>query len=205
MPGDCVSGELPVCGNGICEIGAGETCRTCSADCNGVLTGAPSGRYCCGDTVDCGDSRCTGGDITCSTDPGGSYCCGDGSCDPGEDGVNCAVDCDVAPFCGDGTCDPGEDSVNCPADCTAEPFCGDGTCDPGEDQCNCSGDCGAAPGAEIPNDTCTDGIDNDCGGGTDCADSDCDADPACACLAKWEPCTVDSECCSNWCHRGACK
>ncbi|UCE62129.1 MAG: hypothetical protein JSU63_10545 [Phycisphaerales bacterium] len=60
---DCPSG--PVCGNDICEIDLGEDCRNCSDDCNGVTTGRPSGRYCCGDDVDCNDPRCTGGGNTC--------------------------------------------------------------------------------------------------------------------------------------------
>ena len=60
---DCPSG--PVCGNTICEIDLGEDCRNCSDDCNGVTTGRPSGRYCCGDDVDCSDPRCTGEGNTC--------------------------------------------------------------------------------------------------------------------------------------------
>jgi lysophospholipase L1-like esterase len=51
-------------------------------------------------------------------------------------------------------------------------YCGDGTCDPGEDQCNCAGDCGPPPSSEA---NCSDGIDNDCDGDTDSADSDCAA------------------------------
>ena len=36
------------CGDGVCE--AGETCADCG-DCSGRQTGAPSGRYCCGNGV----------------------------------------------------------------------------------------------------------------------------------------------------------
>lgn len=51
--------------------------------------------------------------------------------------------------------------------------------------------------------TCTDGIDNDCDGATDCADSDCATDPACTggctLLPPGASCTADSQCCSNKC------
>lgn len=55
-------------------------------------------------------------------------------------------------------------------------YCGDETCDPGEDSCNCWADCGAPPSMES---TCTDAIDEDCDGDTDCDDADCAADAAC--------------------------
>lgn len=48
--------------------------------------------------------------------------------------------------------------------------CGDGMCLGAEDQCNCPADCGVAPGTEG---VCGDGIDNDCDGDIDCADTDC--------------------------------
>jgi len=38
-----------VCGNGVCE--SGEDCNSCVADCPGMSTGSPSGRYCCGNGV----------------------------------------------------------------------------------------------------------------------------------------------------------
>ncbi len=60
---DCAAG--PVCGNDICEIGGGEDCQNCSSDCNSVTSGPMENRYCCGDNVDCGDSRCTGNGNTC--------------------------------------------------------------------------------------------------------------------------------------------
>lgn len=52
------------CGNGTCD--AGEDCESCAVDCDGVLSGKPSNRY----------------------------CCGNGTCESvGEDGNTCAVDC----------------------------------------------------------------------------------------------------------------
>ena len=75
-----------------------------------------------------------------------------------------------------------------------------------------SGDGGTTPTTET---TCDDGIDNDADGATDCADSDCSADPVCdtepppACFPKGASCSVDSDCCSNNCggppHNSTCK
>lgn len=87
---------------------------------------------------------------------------------------------------------------------TVVPVCGDGNCDPGENKCSCPGDCGAHPATES---ICDDGVDEDCDGGTDCADptGECDFDPVCACLAKHDSCSADSECCSNKCRGGKCR
>jgi len=51
------------------------------------------------------------------------------------------------------------------------------------------------PSAEV----CNDGIDNDCDGAVDCADSNCSGDPGCACLPSGASCTSNSQCCSNNC------
>ena len=56
-------------------------------------------------------------------------------------------------------------------------FCGDSTCDLSEDECSCPEDCGSPSANEFG--LCSDGFDNDCDGGTDCADTDCAFDPAC--------------------------
>jgi len=60
-----------VCGNNICELGAGEDCLSCPNDCNGAQSGNPGNRFCCGDgdgenPVDCSDGRCSTGGNTCS-------------------------------------------------------------------------------------------------------------------------------------------
>ncbi len=52
--------------------------------------------------------------------------------------------------------------------------------------------------------SCTDGLDNDCDGAVDCADSDCAADPSCGgggCTLgqPGDPCTSNADCCSNSC------
>jgi hypothetical protein len=180
-PSDCISGSGggAVCGNGICETADGEDCRSCSADCNGLTSGPKPYRFCCGADIDCSDSRCAEGGLQCTSVPasGDPFCCGDGACEGDENSLNCELDCGEAPFCGDGTCGAGEDPCVCPEDC------------------------GSPPSAEIPDQTCHDGIDNDCGGGTDCADSDCLTDPACdtSCGQPGEPCDVAEDCCSLKC------
>ncbi len=185
---DCLSGSGANCGNGLCEAGDGEDCVSCPADCNGKQNGRPSGRYCCGDgdgqnPLTCSDSLCSTGGWSCTDTPAIPSCCGDGICE--------------------GT----EDSFNCEVDCGAPPVCGDAVCDAGEDQCNCPADCGSPPPNEVPDSTCTDGVDNDCDGFTDCDDTDCDTeDPACVCGAKGDPCSNNADCCSNTCKRnGTCR
>jgi len=56
---------------------------------------------------------------------------------------------------------------------------------------------GCTPTTEV----CNDGLDNDCDGLIDCADSSCAADPACqsTCGAKGTSCTTDADCCANRC------
>jgi hypothetical protein len=182
---DCISGGGGgYCGNGVCEPELGEDCLSCPGDCRGKQVGADKRQFCCGDgdgtnPVGCDDPLCSEDGFACTNAPLASYCCGDEVCEGAEDGFNCEIDCGPPPVCGDFTCDPSEDP------------------------CTCPGDCGLPKsGSEI---SCTDGIDDDCDGFTDCDDSDCDSDSACTCLAKWEPCIDNGECCSNWCHRGQCK
>jgi subtilisin family serine protease len=185
--GDCISGSGgggADCGNGICEAGDGEDCVSCPADCNGVQTGKPSGRFCCGDgdgsnPAPCSDSLCSTGGYECTNVPAGgaSYCCGDDICEGAEDGFNCEIDCGAPAVCGDDNCDPGEDS------------------------CNCASDCGAAPSTET---NCTNGLDDDCDTFTDCDDgADCGAHPACdtTCADTGDSCSVNGDCCSNKCFK----
>jgi WD40 repeat protein len=180
-PTDCISGiGATSCGDGICQPGAGENCITCDLDCRGKVDGNPHRRYCCGDDVDCTDSRCDADTWICDGTPVGPYCCGDGPCNGPEDFASCAIDCQVV-------------------------FCGDGNCDAGEDQCDCEVDCGTPPDAE---NVCDDGIDNDCDLSIDCEDPDCDSDSGCIylCGQRGDPCLDGSDCCSGSCkNNGRCR
>jgi hypothetical protein len=65
-----------VCGNGSCEAGDGEDCVSCPDDCNGVQTGKPSDRFCCGggggdNPLTCSDALCTGS-VSCTDETVGS-------------------------------------------------------------------------------------------------------------------------------------
>ncbi len=62
--------RLYECGNTICEPAAGEDCVSCPADCDGIQSGNPNLKFCCGDgdgdnPVDCSDPRCNDGGMTC--------------------------------------------------------------------------------------------------------------------------------------------
>jgi hypothetical protein len=74
--------------------------------------------------------------------------------------------------CGNGNCDSanGESGETCPQDC--KPVCGDGKCDATENQSSCPADCKAET-------NCTDKVDSDNDGKTDCADPDCAGNVAC--------------------------
>lgn len=51
--------------------------------------------------------------------------------------------------------------------------------------------------------SCSDGVDDDCDGFVDCADSDCGGSPACGSCTlgqPGDPCTQNSDCCSNSCR-----
>ncbi len=96
-PADCLT-TTPGCGNGICEPAAGEDCLSCAADCNGVQSGNPKNRFCCGDgagtnPVGCGDARCSQNGRSCTSALLEPTCCGDGFCDSGETAANCVADC----------------------------------------------------------------------------------------------------------------
>lgn len=93
-PNDCIGGDGTGCNNnGVCEPNLEEDCKSCPNDCRGILTGKPSGRYCCGDTETCSDPVCTSEGWLCSTVQPVPYCCGNGTCEGQEDAVNCAIDC----------------------------------------------------------------------------------------------------------------
>ncbi|MCU0223919.1 MAG: trypsin-like peptidase domain-containing protein [Acidobacteria bacterium] len=76
--------------------------------------------------------------------------------------------------------------------------CGNGTCGVGENKCKCPADCGTPPATETGK--CKDGLNNDCDGARDCADSDCTTDPLCqTCKPTGAFCSVNADCCSKNC------
>jgi hypothetical protein len=64
--------------------------------------------------------------------------------------------------------------------------CDDGTCGPGENACNCLEDCNPRPTSES---NCSNLVDEDCDGLTDCNDSDCTGSADCQ-----NPCNGDDLC-----------
>ena len=55
---------------------------------------------------------------------------------------------------------------------------------------------GCVPTTEV----CSDGLDNDCDGAIDCADSNCTGSPSCpACSPVGSSCVNNSDCCGNKC------
>lgn len=58
-----------------------------------------------------------------------------------------------------------------------------------------------AGGCTPVDEVCTDGIDNDCAGQTDCADPDCSGAPGCGvCSPVGATCTANSDCCLSKCR-----
>ena len=188
-PEDCISGSLPgaLCGNGLCEAGDGENGANCPADCAGKLSGKPSGRFSCGfndgyGPDGCGDPRCTSGGFACleAPLPAGDFCCGDALCEGEEDPFSCGLDCGSEPFCGNDTIEFGEicDGIDLGGlSCTDLGFDGGTLACQGSCQDFDTSDCFSA--ACAPTDSkekgprCTDGLDNDCDGDIDFADTDC--------------------------------
>jgi len=171
--------------NGVCE--SGENCDNCPSDCIGSS----------GVAVACGNGICEPANqedcLSCPQDCRGKqvgatklqYCCGDG------DGLN-PVGCDDSRCSAEGwLC----------SDTPPAPYCcGDGSCTGIEDYQNCGVDC-PAPYCDETENSCTDGIDNDCDLVTDCDDPDCKNDSSCASLlSRGEPCTADNQCLSGDCH-----
>lgn len=162
----------------------------------------------------CGGNDCDDGDP--DINPGASELCGDGvdnNCDSQVDeGCGCSIpaDCDDANPCTDDDCVSGS-CVN--ANNTAA--CDDGNACTVGDQCS-GGACASGPlrdgdtdgyvdaacGGNDCNDSdpnvnpgvsevCDDGIDNNCDGGVD---------EGCSCLPYNAWCSVNADCCSNYCR-----
>jgi hypothetical protein len=133
----------------------------------------------CDGPIDCADPDC-------AMDP--ACACGNGMCVAPENPCTCPVDCGLpAPMetglCADGIDNDCDGPIDCAdPDCVTDPacLCGNGSCVPPENPCNCPADCGS-PSPETVGVNCADGVDNDCDGPIDCADSGCAGDPACVC------------------------
>lgn len=175
--------DCPPCNdNGTCD--PGEDCDGCPSDCvGGTTTGAVCGNGLCeaGNGEDCAScpSDCRG---VQGGKPSGRYCCGDGG---GTNPVTCA----------DARCTSSGFSCTTVPAVPTEYCCGDATCNGAEACGNCALDCTTGS-----TDTCGDGLDNDCSGGTDCADSDCSGTFACQCEPTGSACSSSSECCSGSCR-----
>jgi len=186
---------------GICGCGAADTDsdHDGTADCNDSCPNDPN-------KTESGICGC--GTPDTDTDDDGTADCIDSCPNDANDGCQSNSGCDSCfkKVC-DGVCHPKEVGTLCP-DCSSTPpeeVCNDGTCDPGEDMCSCSEDCGPPAVSETD---CTDGIDNDCDGSTDCNDLNCTNDPACNksdCLPKGALCETNEECCSGTCAGIKCK
>jgi hypothetical protein len=142
------------CGDGICELAAGECEGICPADCPDVPCSLPcalDGICQQGEGANCPDCYPAGcnfdGLCTVGESPRCPDCsCGDGFCDTGagECVDTCPEDCPGTPCeraCDyDASCEEGESDA-CP-DCS----CGDGICEPGIEDCAvCALDCGPCP------------------------------------------------------------
>ncbi len=166
-PGACTS-----CDEGVCARIEDEVLHlpggapTCPMDC---FASEPGAERTCDNAVDddcdglfnCEDDDCDG--RTCGA---GLVCRRDAVTD-GE----CVCDPTGTEDCTNGI----DDDCNGLTDCADRAVCPMGTaCGIGELACNAAGLCecstGALPSAEV----CADGVDNDCDGDTDCADSDCE-------------------------------
>lgn len=172
------------------------------------LVGSGSIVIACDDGLFCnGLETFVGGSCQPGTDPcPGAYC--DEAADRCRECV-ADTDCEDGDLCTTDHCDTQlSECVNDPI----VPCCGNAVCEPSEDECTCSTDCGVPPATES---NCTDGVDEDCDGQSDCDDLDCSGDPACpsepvcgngVCEGRGEDCfSCPGECrctgadCSNAC------
>ena len=183
----CDDPGLNACG-GCLALGGnpGDACGTCGTTaCSGTdaLTCNDPGANACGGCAALGANP---GDACAGTCGAGTYVCDGGdalSCDDG--GTNACGGCaalganpgDACGDCGTYSCG-GPDSLTCD--------------DPGLNAC---GACGS-----VPSEQCSDGIDNDCDGATDGADTDCNV-----CLPNKAACSSNGDCCSLTCKGGKCR
>ena len=163
---------------------------------------APGEPPACDDAIACTADRCVEPMGLCESLPDTSRCPDTSVCVPGE---GCAMrpcaddaDCDDAFFCNgaelclDGVCGAGDapdcdDGVECTVDLCRGDACihaprPDVACDAGVPPCSGMDCCMPSP------ESCTNGVDDDCDGVVDCADTDCAGSPCC-CVPSPESCT----------------
>jgi hypothetical protein len=207
-PGNLI--EFPFCFDGLDNDGDGLFDCEDRADCDNVSDTSTCGVGVCATT---GSQTCNNGTLndTCTpgdpTEPGMEMTCGDGL-DNDCDGLTDASDpdCSVAAACST-YADNGS--------CNMDPSC-EWVGNPKSGSCQDAPQCTPAP--EI----CDNGIDDDCDGMADCADTvDCGADPVCQCTPEPEICNdgIDNDCdgavdgtdpdcvmnCSQWGDRTSCR
>lgn len=193
--GRCVGGQQVCQAGTFVETCAGEVlpgaevCNTVDDDCDGQVDEdfdlTTSVEHCgscanaCGATAQCIGGMCRSStesacDDMLDEDQDGLFDCADADCD----GRSCATGCTCAgavkqeTLCSDGVDNDGDQNADCAdSDCLGESCSAAAptqTCD-ATLSCSCFGS--ATPPAET---TCDDGVDNDCDGVIDCADSSCD-------------------------------
>ncbi len=172
------------CGDGVCDLGAGECDGACPGDCPDVPCSLPcalDGVCMRGEGATCPDCYPAGCNFdalcTVGESPRCPDCsCGDGYCDTsaGECASTCPADCPgtrcTAACDFDAACERGE-ADGCP-DCS----CGDDYCDPVFEDCEiCAHDCGTCPSG------CGDGVcsPDDGPNCADCVPEACDPHDGC--------------------------
>jgi hypothetical protein len=184
---DCPGNGIESCNNGMdddcdgledcadpnCQAVCGEICSD-GADNNGnVLIDCADPACATGDSCGMNGLECIGGSCICPsliencTDSVDNDCDGD---------VDCAdASCAGNPACFE-DCDNGlDDNGDLLIDCSDVPNCESELCGPNNLRCNAMGMCTCLGGLEL----CSDTIDNDCDGATDCADLNCSGAPQC--------------------------
>ncbi len=171
----------PCNGNHICD--AGEDCVGCPGDC---ISGSTPGAVCGNGKCEAGNGEnCASCPADCNGTQGGKpqnrYCCGSGG---GSNPVPCS----------DSRCTASGRSCTTVPSVPTSYCCGNDVCQASENCSNCATDCGA------PTETCGNGIDDNCNGKIDCADTACSSLPACVCKSSGTSCTANSQCCSGTCR-----
>ena len=195
----CLSGgTCGTCGDGTCT--AAEKCG-CLVDCSGQSCG-PNGRVCSGGSCICmGPSS----EVGFCLDGIDNDCDGVTDCNEPECASNLGCMSATETDCSDLLDNDSDGWTDCKdPDCPTGTFCRisnvpghTGTCKgppvPSTPQCCSSYESMLGVG---PTSQCGNGLDDDCDGQIDCADSDCIGSTAC-CAVPFMPCSLPSDCCGG--------